>query len=711
MNRRGRPNRFWAGLLLMTGLSGLAPTFAQSASMPAAAAKRALLVGINDYKSVPGLQGSVNDVQTMREVLITRWGFQEANIRMVTDQAATRAGILAALEELVRTAGPNDTVYFHYSGHGSQVEDLNGDEEDGLDETIVPVDGRSPGVPDIVDDELDAIFARLKTRSAVIVLDSCHSGTATRALDIRARSVPQDRRIDLYKASSVHTRAIVPRMSSRYLVMSAAASNEEALDGPVEGRYHGFFSYALARSMSASPPGASAREVFGGVARELNRIQAQFGRASMPEPQLEASSALIQQPLFAAARAAAGPAAANSGAGGQPPRLAWLDIQPSGGAEALLIKGALLGAAPGSTWAVYPAGETAFLPGRALAIATVTELRGADAMARIEPSQRILERGSRGVALMPAPAAGKIGIGMLNVPAERRREIEAVLNRDIRNVSVVGPGAPASFLVDMQGDSLRLLTAAGLQVVGIFPAGSNQWGAGVANAVARMANAAELLALDNPAAQLAVIAHVAGRQPFATRGIAVVADTQAAQLHVRRSNEPRAPSNSLQLEVSVNADAFITIVDVDSEGGVNLLFPNDYQQRSFYGDGGVRAADRVLIPDSLQPGNRAGFYWDYSPPRGIDTLRIFASTDLATANIIRQRVLAMRRPAAPVPGMATRAITQDVGRLRDDLLRLATRGIAVRPGESVQPDSSINASGAFPDWAATSISVQVSDGE
>ncbi|HEV7715172.1 MAG TPA: caspase family protein, partial [Steroidobacteraceae bacterium] len=81
--------------------------------MPAAAGvKRALLIGINDYKSVPGLQGSVNDVQTMREVLVTRWGFPEANIRMVTDQAGTRAGILAALEDLVRTAGPNDTVYF-----------------------------------------------------------------------------------------------------------------------------------------------------------------------------------------------------------------------------------------------------------------------------------------------------------------------------------------------------------------------------------------------------------------------------------------------------------------------------------------------------------------------------------------------------------------------------------------------------------------------
>ncbi len=247
----------WLAVLIVVCASGFTAAVAQNAPISFAGAKRALLIGINNYRAVPGLQGSVNDVQTMREVLVTRWGFPEANIRVLTDEAATRAGILAALEDLVRTAGPNDTVYFHYSGHGSQVEDQNGDEPDGLDETLVPVDGRSPGVADILDDELDAIFARLQTRNAVIVLDSCHSGTATRGFDIRARSVPQDTRIDLYKGTGVQTRALVPVMSSHYVVMSAAASTEEALDGPVEGRYHGFFTYALARSMSAAPAGAA----------------------------------------------------------------------------------------------------------------------------------------------------------------------------------------------------------------------------------------------------------------------------------------------------------------------------------------------------------------------------------------------------------------------------------------------------------------------
>jgi hypothetical protein len=54
--------------------------------------------------------------------------------------------------------------------------------------------------------------------------------------------------------------------------------------------------------------------------------------------------------------------------------------------------------------------------------------------------------------------------------------------------------------------------------------------------------------------------------------------------------------------------------------------------------GRVRANELVTIPDSLAPGNRAGFHWDYSPPAGMDTVRVFASTDAATANAIRQRI-------------------------------------------------------------------------
>jgi hypothetical protein len=659
--------------------------------------KRALLIGINKYKSVPKLQGSLNDIETMRQILTTRWGFSDKHITMVTDESATRAGMLAAFEQFVKETGPNDTVYVHYSGHGSQVEDLNGDEpEDHLDETLVPQDGRSGEVRDITDDELDAIFARMRAKTAMVVLDSCHSGTATRSLDIRTRSIPRDTRIDIYRKAEdakPKTRAIVPVITSRYVVMTGAASHQEALDGPIDGRYHGFFTYSLSKSLSQAPAGASPREVFSGVERELRRIQAHFGRSSMPEPQLEAPPNLIETALL-------GSPPGNQSSSQLPARLPWLEAQPGPSGMVTLVNGTLLGAAPGSTWSLYPPGETRFAPGRSLAVASVSQLSGKDAVAKLQASAGKIPSGARAIALLPAPTGQRIPIRILDVPADRRGMIEETLRTNIKDVDLVGPEQPARFAVDVEGDTVRLLAADGLEVVGTF--GVNEpWGAGVATVVSRSSNASELLTLDNPASQLRVEVRVASapktKGSVSTRGITVVGDTQAVKYRIRKQGKPRTEQNSLQLEVRVSADSYVTIVDVDSEGGVNLLFPNSYQNRQYHGDGFVRAGEAVLIPDSLKPGNQAGFYWDYSPPKGTDTIRVFSSTDLQTAQMIRDRITSLQGASENAAvALKTRAIANGMQSLRQQLTSVAARGILTVPdttshvpGESAipQPDA------------------------
>jgi hypothetical protein len=247
----------------------------------------------------------------------------------------------------------------------------------------------------------------------------------------------------------------------------------------------------------------------------------------------------------------------------------------------------------------------------------------------------------------------------------------------LKDADLVGPEESARFLVDLDGQSLRLLTADGLQTLATFRLGE-PWGSGLATIVSRSANAAELLTLDNPSSQLKIAVRVANapapQSPVVTRGIAVVAaDTKPAQYRIRRSGEPRSEDNSLQLEVRVNADSFVTIVDVDSEGGVNLLFPNTYQHAGFHDDGLIRANESVRIPDSLQPGARAGFYWDYSPPKGTDTIRVFASTDLQTAQMIRQQVQGLQSAAAQTRGrLSPQVVSSTVKALRDTLSK---RGI------------------------------------
>ncbi len=666
-------------LLFAIGLVGSGSSPVDAAGQPAgegSGTKRALLIGINKYKAVPKLQGSLNDIETMRQILTSRWGFPPAHITVVIDEAATRAGMVAAIEHFVKETGPNDTVYFHYSGHGSQVEDLNGDEpDDHLDETLVPQDGRTGDVRDITDDELDALFSKMQAKNALIVLDSCHSGTATRSLDIRTRSIPPDSRLDIYrKAESAlpKTRAVVPVVTSRYVVMTGAASHQEALDGPVEGRYHGFFTYSLSKSLSQAGLGASPRDIFSGVEREMKRIQAHFGRSSMPEPQLEAPPNLIETALFGKAQAAGGTSSQEA-----PARLPWLEAVSNSGGTVTLVNGPLLGATPGSTWSIYPTGETRFAPGRALAIATITQVSGKDSVARLHASAGKIPSGARAVALLPAPTGQRIPIRILDVPADRRSMIEETLKTNVKDVDLVGADQPARFAVDTEGETLRLLAADGLEVVGTFGL-KEAWGSGIASVVSRSANASELLTLDNPSSQLRIALRVASvpksKPTVTTRGVKVVADTQAAKYRIRKQGKPRTEQNSLQLEVKVSADSYVTIVDVDSEGGVNLLFPNNAQKRDFYADGFVRGQDTVLIPDSIKPGNKAGFYWDYSPPKGTDTIRVFTSTDLQTAQMIRERIAALQSPSGNTQ-VTTRSLAKTMQSLRQSLGSVMARGI------------------------------------
>ena len=734
-----RSRLFSAGLLPLfilwfvwsTGLAGAtAPTDSQGT-------KRALLIGINKYKAVPKLQGSLNDIETMRHVLVTRWGFPEGNIAILTDEQATRANILAAFEQLAQRAGPQDMVYIHYSGHGSQVEDLSGDEaDDHLDETLISQDGRSGDVRDITDDELDAIFSTMRAKSAFIVLDSCHSGTATRSLDIRTRSIPPDTRLDLYKtaeAAKPRTRAIVPVVASRYVLMTGAASHQEALDG--------FFTYSLSKSLSQAGPGASPREILAGVERELKRIQTHFGRASMPEPQLEAPPDLLEKSLFS-------PSATipQGGSTTHPARLPWLEVRPTDGGLVTLIQGQLLGAGPGSTWAIYPPGEMKFSPGRAVAVVTVTQITGQDSVAKPHQPHVTIQPGSRAVALLPSPPGEKVPLRILPMPTEQRKHIEEVLTRNLNNIELVGTDKPARFLVDTEAKNLRLLAADGLHILATFPLDNDRWGAGLAVTVSRSANASELLTLDNPSSQIKIHARVinaASRRPaVGNRGIAVVAaDTQPARYRIRRSGDPRTQRNSLQLEIRATADSYLTIVDVDSEGGMNLLFPNQYQQANFYPDGRILANKTVKIPDSLQAGNKAGFYWDYSPPKGTDTIRVFSSTDLHTAQLFRQQIQSFQGTTRPSGNQtATRSVSAVLKTLREEL---TTRGIiTVADATSHVPDQSAadlpspnpevpfaappstesaliqNTSGGdvvpipsanAPDWTATTVTVIISD--
>lgn len=643
--------------------------------------RRALLFGINKYQAVPRLNGSLNDVAVMRQSLIQQWGFKEEHVVTVLDEHATRAGIFNALEQLVRETGPNDAVYIHYSGHGSQVPDLNGDEEDGLDETLVPQDGRTGRVPDITDDELEVVFARLRARHVLIVLDSCHSGTATRSVDIRVRSVPQDTRMHLYRPA-VTSRQVVPLQAQRHILMTGAAAHEQALDGPVEGRYHGFFSYALSKSLRSASPSVTPREVFSGVEQELKRIQAHFGRPSMPEPQLEAPPQLLESPLF-------GNPASTATDSSPASRTAWIEVRPGNDRQILLLNGPLFGATPGSVWAIYPPGETTFAPTGMVATATVTEKTGKDALARLSEEAPPVLNGSRAIAVLTGRDA-RVPIRWLGTPQPIRARLTRELELKAGTVDFVGEHEFARFLLESTDHTLRVYSADGSAVVASLSLKDARWSDELARIISRSAATSELMSLDNPNSRIRVTVKVARPTPARlARGIAVVADTHPALYRIRKPGETRLPENSLQLEIESDTEGYLTIVDVDSEGRVNTLFPTDHQQSDFYPEGKISAGQPVLIPDSLTPGNRAGFFWDYTPPAGEDTIRVFLTANLETAELIRSQLSRSGQPAAGATGVSQPGMgPSPLESVRSGLTAVASRGFIVvneRPTGTVAP--------------------------
>ena len=227
----------------------------------------ALLVGVAEYAAehVPDLTGPPNDVALMYQLLTDPeggYGFPPENICVLLNQDATAAAFRDAWDRLTRATQGGDTVFFYYAGHGSQTSDRNGDEADGMDETMMLHDARTPGVFDVVDDDFNQMVRELharKPQQLVIGLDSCNSGSAAR--DIASASAASTEpgvepitRMFTHEAPEAY--GVTPSTASTtempldalpgVVVLSAAKDGSGALE--IDG--HGVFTQALVESLA-----------------------------------------------------------------------------------------------------------------------------------------------------------------------------------------------------------------------------------------------------------------------------------------------------------------------------------------------------------------------------------------------------------------------------------------------------------------------------
>jgi hypothetical protein len=169
--------RTWVSLLVACAALALLAGTANAAS-------RALLVGIGDVRNNP-LPGIDVDIDNMKKVAMTM-GFEPQNIKVLFNEQATSANVHAALSSWIRDGvGPNDRVLIYFSTHGTRVADAQS--PNGVDDAIVmhdtePAKGRLANV--LLGRELGAAIAKSASRNVLVLVDACHSGTATRDLHL-----------------------------------------------------------------------------------------------------------------------------------------------------------------------------------------------------------------------------------------------------------------------------------------------------------------------------------------------------------------------------------------------------------------------------------------------------------------------------------------------------------------------------------------------
>ena len=597
----------------------------------------AFIVGISDYihfsdESGGDLPGAERDARVVRDVLVERWGFPEGNIRMLLNEEATKAAITEGMTEwLPANARPGDQITIFFAGHGSQMWDENGDEDDGLDETIAPADVRPETTEfDISDDQMGEWLAALPTDNVVVALDNCNSGTGTRAVTPFARSRELGRDInDLAKPASVSRRAL-PGMEDetgfdasdgRVLEISAAQPFQTAVDAffPAEDggeSFHGgAFTTFLVRELWRAPSDASYEEVFTRVRDALKRNRFE------QDPYLSEDVSLKDAFLFSVE---------GGSTTGSSASLRILGSSRSGSMTEL-AGGQALGITSGSLFQTTE--------GAQLLVETVSPDR-----TQVQVVDGRVQEGTRArlVGFRFPQATLRVGIGGMD--SETSTALASALE-DAPGIELVeGTRDFSHLIIRRQGRELTVIGMDGA-LRHTFPAGAESVGE-LANILKMEAAAKQLADMENPAPDFGIKVWLAnGRTSF---GI----------------------GDAVTFHATAESDGYLTLVDLGTDGTVTVLFPNPYDR-----DNRVRAGQEITFPtEAMESEIRA------LPPAGRGMVRAiltqtpldlpvgddFTSGDILLADLIANAVkesagaLANAPRAVRLSGWASASVVYDI---------------------------------------------------
>lgn len=280
-NQRLIPYLLWLLLMLLALASG------------ARGEDRALLIGVGRYAQFDErLNGVSRDIDMMRE-LAQLLGFNSRAIKVLEHEYASTDKVYSAVENwLIKGVGPEDRVLFYFSGHGSQIPDENNDENDQFDEVLLLYDVaiKAQSRPQtltgvLVDDDLNTMLARMQSRNILVILDACHSGSATRSLQLNSRSI------------SVNDAQVKFFSYSPYVQAAGGQGSFDVLDPETSGEFSGRYVAIAACRDDEKTISTSQGSIFTLGLRQVIRSAAMAGINITPEELQRRTTKFIREEI------------------------------------------------------------------------------------------------------------------------------------------------------------------------------------------------------------------------------------------------------------------------------------------------------------------------------------------------------------------------------------------------------------------------------
>jgi hypothetical protein len=168
------------------------------APVPGLAEQRALLVGVGKLdipgNELPSLETDLDNIHEMLNLM----GFEDRQIHTLQDENATSTNVIAEFNGwLKQGVQPGDRVVFYFSGHGSNIPDERGDQDDDASQVLVTYDvkrirdsaGHASLGGVLPDFRIAELLAAIPSKNVLFIVDSCHSGTVTRSFTLDNHSL------------------------------------------------------------------------------------------------------------------------------------------------------------------------------------------------------------------------------------------------------------------------------------------------------------------------------------------------------------------------------------------------------------------------------------------------------------------------------------------------------------------------------------------